>query len=116
MIKKYPFTIVYALLIGYLSVRSLHSIPLDVVSYGDKVAHFGVYALLGFLILWEHSRRYKLPPKTFGIVLLVVALYGLLWEFVQGSIPHRSFDWADALANASGGLAAVGLWVVFKRT
>lgn len=69
--------------------------------FGDKVAHFLAYATLGATAAFAHLRiaGRRVP------VIVALAAYGLLLEFLQGVGGVRVADFADALANASGALA-----------
>jgi VanZ family protein len=77
----------------------------------DKWVHAGTYAVLAVLLC--HATR----PRTNGAVLLaavVVASYGFGIELVQATLPARSFELGDAVANAVGsGLAALAWRVRF---
>jgi VanZ family protein len=68
----------------------------------DKVAHFGAYALLGWLLVWAADR--SLLPLVVGAVLGL--LYGATDEIHQMFVPGRSPDVRDWVADAAGVLAA----------
>jgi VanZ family protein len=68
----------------------------------DKVAHFGAYALLGWLAVWAADR--SLLPLAVGAVLGV--LYGATDEIHQMYVPGRSPDVRDWFADAAGVIAA----------
>ena len=76
----------------------------------DKMSHFIAFA--GFTFFWFfHSSRYWL-------IILLSAIYGIIIEFWQGSLPesfHRSFDWFDALADGIGGIIGLPIYLIFKR-
>jgi VanZ family protein len=63
----------------------------------DKVAHFCLYAGLGFLMRPTTSRR--------GLLLAACALLAGLDECWQGFIPGRYMDWMDWTADITGALA-----------
>lgn len=69
---------------------------------GDKVLHFGGYALLGALLSHGGARRGVSP----WLLVLAGALYGISDEFHQSFVPGRDvdvFDWAaDCLGTAAG--------------
>lgn len=74
------------------------------VGVADKFAHFGVYAILGWL-----AARAMLPPRTaerLMAVVLALAVFAALDEVHQLWIPNRFAtvaDWvADLLGLASG--------------
>lgn len=75
----------------------------------DKWVHAGTYAVLAVLLC--HATR----ARTTRAVLLAaaaVAAYGLAVELVQGTLPARSFELADAAANAVGAGVAALAWRV----
>jgi VanZ family protein len=73
----------------------------------DKVAHFGVYAVLGTLVA-----RALLPARTRSVLVFAfigIATFGALDELHQNWIPGRDASVADWIADFSGAL--VGLAV-----
>ena len=75
----------------------------------DKVAHFGMYAVLGALL--ARGREAGGTPSH-AAVLLLGALYGVSDEWHQSFVPGRqvsALDWAADLA----GLAA-GYWTLLR--
>lgn len=69
--------------------------------FGDKVAHFLAYATLGATAAFAH---FRIADRRV-LVIVALAVYGGLLEFLQGFGGIRVADFADALANASGALA-----------
>ena len=75
------------------------SIPLD------KWVHAGTYAVLAVLLC--HATRAR-TTRAVLVAAVAVAAYGFAVELVQWTLPARSFELADAAANAVGsGLAAL---------
>ena len=70
-------------------------------SLGDKVAHFGAYALLGAAAFYAHFTF----PKAFIITPLALGGYGAFLEFMQGLGGVRTPELADAVANGCGAIA-----------
>lgn len=88
------------------SLSSRPRLPtVDVPSF-DKVAHFGAYALLGWLLL-RAAERTPLPLWV-GAVLGVA--YGATDEIHQRFVPGRSPDVLDWFADAAGVLAATFIY------
>lgn len=75
----------------------------------DKWLHAGIFMAFGFL--WRLTGRSSLWVIIAGIA------YGYLIEVYQLLMPiiNRSYDLLDALADAVGTLAGVGLAVLFLR-
>ncbi|MEP7344228.1 MAG: VanZ family protein [Gemmatimonadaceae bacterium] len=73
----------------------------------DKLVHFGLYAILGFLS--ASSARNAGGRLSAPVVLLGIATLAALDEFHQRFIPGRSMDVRDFVADVVG--AIVGLWL-----
>lgn len=78
----------------------------------DKVLHFLAYMILVFLIWSAISPDKRVAWRKAAVwwVLLVVSLYGVVDELLQGCVAGRSCDVADFLANLAG--VVVGLIVL----
>ncbi len=75
------------------------------VTGADKVAHFGVYGILGWLV-----GRAMLVPRTHRMILIALvglASFGALDELHQLLVPNRETTLADWLADLIG--ASLGL-------
>lgn len=92
--------VVWALVIFNLSARP--RLPGPDVQGIDKVAHFGAYAVLGWLLVRAADRSGL--PLAVGLVLGV--LYGATDEIHQMFVPGRSPDVMDWVADAAGVAAA----------
>ena len=96
--------LVWAGVIFALSSRS--TLPTPALFPGfDKAAHFGAYALLGFLLA-RGAAASRLGP---GWVLALGLLYGASDEYHQSFVPGRTVDAWDWVADALG--VAAGLWI-----
>lgn len=108
--------LIYVGLIFLLS--SLSRRPHTILEYfPDKLLHLIEYALLAALTARAIN---SLPrPNAWWVVLLVtllvVAVLGVLDELYQGTIPHRSPEVLDWVADASGGLLGGGCYLLFKH-
>lgn len=82
--------------------------------YFDKWVHVGLFAILIFL--WRSS--FDLDLNHYNWILLFAAiLYGLSVEFIQKYwVPNRSFDLFDVLADMTGSLIGLFVWLrVYKK-
>jgi VanZ family protein len=71
----------------------------------DKVAHLGVYAVLGALVLRGLLRTTSLTSRRAIVLAMVLGtLYGITDEFHQSFTPGRTPDWHDVAADAAGSL------------
>lgn len=80
----------------------------------DKLAHFGVFAIMSFLycLAYSQSGKKSLP----WLIMLGVSLYGIITESLQSlSFTQRDFDIFDIIANIIGALAGVVFYTVLKR-
>lgn len=75
----------------------------------DKWIHAGSYALITFLLAYAVLAR-SLP--VLAAIALTSILLGIGVEFIQSTIPWRSKEFADMVANSVGAVVAVGLWRV----
>ncbi|MBR9988392.1 MAG: VanZ family protein [Gemmatimonadetes bacterium] len=90
---------------GLQSTTSLPSVP------GlDKVAHFGMYGVLGFLL----ARGWLAADwrGTWLLPVLIALLLGMADELRQRSVPGRSAEVADWVADVAG--AATGVFIAMR--
>jgi VanZ family protein len=108
--------LIYVGLIFLLS--SLSRRPHSILEFlPDKLLHFIEYALLAALTARAINSLPK--PNAWWVVLLltlaVVAVLGVLDELYQSTVPHRSPEVLDWVADASGGLLGGVCYLLFKR-
>gem|GEM_PF-2397799 len=76
------------------------NLPLNLISRSDLLGHFLLFAVMAVSIIAFARTRGQI------IALAVMAIaYGTALEFAQAYVPSRTFDAADAISNALGGLA-----------
>jgi VanZ family protein len=73
----------------------------------DKVAHLGLYAVLGACLAW--GRRVAARPVPARLLLVMGIAYGVLDEWHQSFVPGRDPSWGDAAADGAGLLLAFAL-------
>jgi len=117
-IKYFIPAIFWAILIWSLSTTSnLPHIPWNFLS-PDKIGHLVFYAILTLLLIggFVHSLSWKQKGTKLWILfcMILAGTYGISLEFVQATIPGRSFDYADMLANFIGTL--LGAFIYYKST
>lgn len=108
--------IAWAFLIWSLSTTSnLPPIPWDFLS-PDKIGHLLFYAVQTLLLIAAFSKSLEWKRKgnwTWIFCCMIIAgCYGILLEFVQATIPDRSFDYADMIANFIG--TFIGAFAYYK--
>ncbi len=105
MTRRRKYLVLLGIWVGFTFV--LTSIPnpnlaID-IPFSDKVAHFGFYAVTGFLCaMW---RRHCSASAAMAILAGagLAALVGGIDEIHQNWIPGRTMDLFDWLADAAGG-------------
>lgn len=81
-------------------------------SPADKVAHFALYAVLGWLIGSALRRAGRMRLRTLLAAAVAVALFGMIDEVHQIWVPTRVPAVGDWLADVVGG--AVGLFATTR--
>ena len=117
MIRKNKFSILSALIIMYLSLTSSHTfdkVPLINIPNIDKIIHFGMYFGLMSVIILENRTNLRNNRRLF-LTGLIPLLYGILMEILQATVTvTRTASFYDALANSSGILVSILLWIWIK--
>lgn len=82
----------------------------------DKLVHLGLYAVLGGLAGWGWFRARRWPAAWWPIA--AVMLVGACDEMHQRTVPGRSAEIMDFLADAAGAVVAFGLvgWWAARRS
>ena len=108
--------LVLAAAITWESVSAIPSVGPSWLGF-DKLAHFGVFGLLATTIArLEPAKRWPLLRELWAIVL--VSVYGLAIEILQGFTTIRSMEYADWVADTLGAALAVALylrWAWYRR-
>ena len=85
---------------GFAAMRLIANLLFGDPQLGDKVAHFFGYGALGASAFW--AQLFPFGQKRWTPILL--AVYGVCLEGVQGLGGVRSPEVADAVANGLGAL------------
>lgn len=93
-------------------MSSRESLPVDLDSGLDKVAHFGAYLVLGFLLARATS------PSDRWLILAIAIGWGVgaLDELFQSTVPGRHASVGDWLADAAGTVAGVLVYYFTVRS
>ena len=89
---------------GFALTRWLASTMFGDSQMADKIAHFLAYGSLGACALWA---GFRVISKSWGVPIML-ALYGILLEGLQGIGGVRTPELADAMANGLGAIAGYG--------
>jgi VanZ family protein len=79
----------------------------------DKLYHAAAYAGLSLLLATVWSLWKRPTWGAYAIVFWIVALYGVLDEWLQSHVPGRSADVFDWLADMVGGTAGLVVHLAF---
>ena len=80
--------------------------PFDLVSV-DKWIHFGSYAMVGMLIAYATSAR---TLAVFVAIAVVTICLGIGVELIQSTIPWRTMEAVDVVANTTGTVVGIAMW------
>jgi VanZ family protein len=113
------FTFLWALIILLLILMPGKQMPHsgDLFSF-DKVAHFGVFCILSFLMIVGFSKQYSFPGlrKNSVIYAMVISLtYASILELGQAVIPDRYANFYDLAFNLGGVLVGYGLFLLIYK-
>ena len=120
MIKKYPYSILVAIVIICLSLLPIPEIPkAENVPFLDKWTHMVMYGGLCLVIWYEYLRSHG-SINAFRITLFgylcPIAMSGLLELAQEYLTTCRSGEWLDLLANATGATLSYLLgWLVLRN-
>jgi len=94
-------TIIYTISIGVLSLVRLTNVPKLNTGFDDKIAHFLMYALLGFL--WFISLEALKKKSSLGIAVILAIGFGTVIEILQSLVSsYRTTEILDIVANCLG--------------
>lgn len=107
-IRFFAPALLWALVI--LGMGSIPSPSVPAVPALDKVAHFGMFAVLGALLAFGLHRAQIAASLAWP--LLAGMAIGALDELHQRGVAGRAADWRDFAADVAG--CAVALWLTHK--
>jgi VanZ family protein len=101
-----------ALIVAVSSVPLGGKIPL-VLDFQDKLAHFGEYMILAFLLARAFCAGNATPTSRRLVAALVAAAaFGLFDEIHQHFVPGRTASALDFAADAVGAMAGTLAWSI----
>jgi len=121
-IKDYPFSIIFVLVVSYLSLSNPPALKIPLFPGWDKVVHFCMYGGMSGVIwiefLFRHQRKKKNIKHIIGGAVIFPVLFGAAIELCQHYFTrYRSGEWMDFLANVGGVITAtlIALFVLRPR-
>lgn len=103
----------YAVAIFYGGVINVGPLPTPEGVPSDKLLHFVVFG--GFEWVLELALVDSTPGKRRVLAILLAVLVGILLELVQATLPTRSAEALDILADSLGALSAALLLFALAR-
>jgi VanZ family protein len=117
MIKKNKFSILFSLIILYLSLANASTFEkagLFDIKYLDKFVHFGLYFIFMGVIILEHRQLFS-NTRQIIIVALIPVIFGAVIELMQsGFTDTRKADILDIMFNTAGTATAVCIWLFYE--
>lgn len=117
LFRKYPLSVIFFIIIWYLSFFTPPKTELDNVAFIDKWVHITMYGGTCITLWIEYIRSHqKLDKKkllAFAIIspIIMSGIIELLQEYCTNG--RRSGDWMDLAANATGVLSAAVIgWMI----
>ncbi len=98
-------TILYAVALFSVSLIPKFG-PGQIFTFADKIAHFGAFMVLGFLVV-RSIKEFKNIKYAWLYALIIASIYGILLEIAQGYIPGRECSFFDWMADFLGALPGV---------
>ena len=92
------------------SIRDI-SLPDIGITFTDKLAHFGVFGIMG----WVLTRGMVLSNKRYPILISVAIgfIFAVTDEWHQSFVPGRDADVLDVLADLIGLIVSANLYKLF---
>ncbi len=117
-IFRYQFpAVLWAVMIFIASSIPAKYLPSQAFFGFDKIVHITLFFIFGLLVyraLEPINGSGQINFARLFFPIAVVIFYGIMDEIHQGSVPGRTLDAYDALADTVGGLLA-GILIYYKR-
>jgi VanZ family protein len=109
--------LLWAIVIFWLSsIKHIPSVKLPILP-ADKVVHFCIFFVFCWFsrrAFWFQDRHGWLKEYSLILAFVTTAFYGYSDELHQLFVPDRTYDYFDWLADSSGALFFVLLFLVTK--
>lgn len=114
-LRPWRFALAYMALIFVISSFEVAVPGVERLPFRDKAIHFVEYGVLGFLCMYASKASWPRAPlwRAFAFAVFVSTIWGLSDEIHQATVPGRSSELADVVADLFGSVAGAGLaWVL----
>jgi VanZ family protein len=112
-VRRWLPPLVWAGVIIFATSMPSELVPAQVSSF-DKVAHFGMYAILAWLLA-RHGTEVAGRWVAMVLAIIVASGFGAVDEWHQQYIPGRSTELADWQADTLGAAVGALVYAVFSR-
>ncbi len=114
--KKYVWSILWCIVVFVLSVARFDSMDTPpkflLFPHADKLIHFVFYLVMCILICLEMRRN---AFWNYFAAVIFAIFYGGAIELIQENFTCRTGDWYDFLADATGAILGVWVYILFKK-
>lgn len=109
---RFVLLVIYVGCIVALSLLPPKDLPrVELFRGADKLIHMTMYLIFALLACWTIKAE-KNRKRIFLIILITVG-WGIFMEFMQLEMhAGRSFSWYDELANATGVLTGITIYLI----
>jgi len=118
MVRKNIISMIIALIIMILSFASSSTfsrLDLPAIPHLDKLVHLAMYFTLTLALLYENREQVRNNRSCFFLGAIPLVFGGLI-EILQSMFTTtRTGDFFDFLANATGILLSILIWILIKR-
>lgn len=109
---------IWAVILAVLMLLPQDAFPDSKLFSYDKLAHIGVFIIFSVLVLaGYHLKGLLNANKTIyrNRSLTICLVYGIVLEFLQQFVPGRMSDIYDLIANFTGALLGVIVFMIFIK-
>ena len=89
--------------------------PKETETHGDKLFHFGAFAVLAYLIAWYQGQLGAITRASYLVIFAVVAIYGAFDEWSQTLVQGRSAELLDWIADIVGALVGLIAYAAYDK-
>ncbi|MBO6495144.1 MAG: VanZ family protein [Roseivirga sp.] len=110
--------IIWAITLAFLMLLPQDTFPQSKLLSYDKLAHLAVFLIFSLLVLIGYTLKGKLKgkgTKQRNLTLTICLVYGVILEGLQQYVPGRMADIYDLLANFTGALFGVIVFMIFIK-
>jgi VanZ family protein len=109
--------VAWFLVIHNFSATPGKDLPHINIPNADKIFHALIFGILGMLLIraCDNSNFNVSLAKMVFLAIIITICYGAYDEWFQRTVPGRSCDLIDLLADSAGSTAGIFLYIADKR-